>query len=76
MRDAIMTLLERRGTGKTVCPSEAARLFGTDAADWRDNMPEVHEVVRILHREGAIQLSWRGKYRAPGDGPYRIGKNP
>jgi hypothetical protein len=41
----IRALLLRRGPGKTICPSEAAR---TLSADWRSLMPEVRRVAAGL----------------------------
>ena len=45
IRDALMELAQRRGAGKTFCPSEAARAL---AADWRPLMPEVRRVAATL----------------------------
>ena len=43
--NAIRDLLARRGAGKTICPSEAARALATD---WRPLMPEVRRVAAGL----------------------------
>lgn len=40
-----MALARARGTEKSFCPSEVARLFGDD---WRALMPRVREVAKAL----------------------------
>ena len=46
---AILDLLAARGPGKTICPSEAARLLGGDDA-FRPLMPIVRAAAAALHR--------------------------
>ncbi|MDB5695721.1 MAG: hypothetical protein JWN21_1264 [Sphingomonas bacterium] len=59
MRAAILTLLAARGVGRTICPSEAARLVGGEA--WREAMPGVHAAVtRWWRRARAAELQGRG----------------
>ena len=69
-RAAILSLLSARGAGKTICPSEAARLIGGER--WREAMPAVHAAVDALVAEGAVRLSWKGGDLAARDGPYRV----
>lgn len=68
----VADLLRARGAGKSICPSEVARLVAADAADWRAAMPLVHGAVARLHDRQMVALSWRGADRFPGQGPYRI----
>jgi hypothetical protein len=42
IRAAILALALQRGRGRSLCPSDAARLL---AADWRPLMPEVRRVA-------------------------------
>lgn len=71
---AIRELLEQRGNGKTICPSEAARVMAGSDEDWRDLMPRVHEAVDALLGEGEIALSWKGEMLGERRGPYRIAR--
>ena len=71
---AIRELLEQRGNGKTICPSEAARVLAGSGGDWRDLMPRVHEAVDALLGEGEIALSWKGEMLGERQGPYRIAR--
>lgn len=75
-RSAILALLEKRGPGKTICPSEAARHLASLAGEeeWRERMASVHEAVEALHGEGAITLSWRGEKLDERRGAYRIAR--
>jgi hypothetical protein len=66
-----MSLLARRATDATICPSEVARAI---ASDWRDAMPAVHAAIDGLVRDGLVQLSWKGRPLASRSGPYRIGR--
>ncbi|RPF72206.1 DUF3253 domain-containing protein [Aurantiacibacter spongiae] len=71
---AILRLLEERGEGKTICPSEAARLLTEEGSDWRERMGDVHAAAGRLGEHGRIRTTWRGEPRAVGDGPYRIAR--
>ena len=72
----ILTLLERRPAGSTICPSEVARAIAAAAgkADWRGEMPAVHAAIDSLATEGLIRLSWKGAPMPVRKGPYRIGR--
>jgi hypothetical protein len=72
--EAILRLLDQRGAGKTICPSEAARLYTGPDGDWRAMMEEVHEAVDDLMRSGEITLSWKGEELDQRRGPYRIAR--
>ena len=71
--DAVLSLLNARGAGATICPSEAARALAEPNEDWRAAMPAVHEAVDRLVAEGAVRLSWKGAALPSRAGPYRIG---
>lgn len=75
-RSAILVLLERRGAGSTICPSEAARAVAAAAgkSGWRGEMPAVNAAVDSLVADGLVRLSWKGAAMAVRDGPYRIGR--
>ena len=71
---AIGVLLDLRGPGKTICPSEVARQLCP--ATWRARMPAVHLATAALLSRGEIATTWRGQavVPGPGSGPYRIGR--
>lgn len=71
--DRIEALLRRRGPGKTICPSEIARLLAGEQGDWRGQMGQVHAAVDALAARGGVALSWKGQPMRERDGPYRIG---
>lgn len=70
----IEALLAARGLGKTICPSEVARVLAGDGGDWRARMPEVHDAVDAMLARRAVDLSWKGRPLARRGGPYRIGR--
>jgi hypothetical protein len=55
----VLDLLEKRGAGKTICPSEAARSI--DADNWRRLMQPVREAAARLAARGEIVATQRGK---------------
>lgn len=57
----ILCLCERRGPGKTVCPSEVARGLEAGEDDWRALMPEVRAVAVGLAAEGRIAIYKKGE---------------
>lgn len=71
-RDMTLLLLAARASAATICPSEVARAVASGDR-WRDVMPTVHDAIDGLVAEGRIQLSWKGRWLARRDGPYRIG---
>ena len=70
--EAILGLLDARGDGKTICPSEAARKLAGPQGNWRAEMDTVHAAVDALIAQGAIALSWQGRPKSERRGPYRI----
>ena len=69
---AILSLLEKRGAGKSICPSEAAREAFPDT--WRDHMRHVRAAAIHLAREGRIVITRKGEPVDPDDfkGVYRL----
>jgi Protein of unknown function (DUF3253) len=72
----MIALVNDRGTTKTVCPSEVARVLGGDHPDaWGPLMIPVRRVAVSLAQEGRVVIYRKGKPVAPDDfkGVYRIG---
>jgi len=57
---AITALLERRGPGRTICPSEAARALGGDE-DFRRHMDPVRAAARAMVARGELEVTQRGE---------------
>jgi hypothetical protein len=74
-RAAILTLLDHRAPGATICPSEAARRLGGDDG-FRDYMDIVRESAAALVAEGAIEVTQGGEPvdLASARGPIRLRK--
>lgn len=69
---AILRLVEQRGPGKSICPSEAAReAFGED---WNTYMRPVRQAAIHLARQGKISILRKGKPADPENfkGVYRL----
>lgn len=63
IEETILRLLgarESAATGKTICPSEAARALGGDDA-FRPLMEPVREVAREMADRGALQITQGGQ---------------
>jgi hypothetical protein len=73
-REAILRLLDERGPGKTICPSEAARALAGDA-DFRPYMEPVREAAAKLADAGEIEVTQKGRPVTIADarGPIRLG---
>ena len=67
LEQAILTLLQARGAGKTICPSEAARtVAGTeDRARWEPLMEPVRRAARRLVAEGVLVITQGGQIVDP-----------
>lgn len=72
-RDAILALVEQRGVGKTICPTEAARVVSPE--HWRKLLPEVRAEAVRLAGDGQISIYRKGQPVDPMDfkGVYRLG---
>jgi hypothetical protein len=63
LESAIMELLSHRGAGKTICPSEAARLV--DPAGWEHLMDQARAAAHRLVAQGEIVITQRGNVVDP-----------
>ena len=59
LRHAILELLERRGEGKTICPSDAARAVAGE--DFRPLMDDARAAAAELVAQGEIVVTQRGE---------------
>ena len=76
IRDALVSLAIGRGTGKTFCPSEVARLIGGPHPDgWGPLMQPIRKEAIALALDGQIVIFRKGRPVDPMDfkGVYRIG---
>lgn len=74
---AIRALLRARGEGKSICPSDAARIAGSP--DWRPLMDTARTVGKALAARGEIEITSRGRPvdgRARATGPLRYRAGP
>lgn len=68
---SIRCVLRSRAEGKTMCPSEAARIVGGE--HWRDVLPQTNEVVWALEISGWLQVTQQGmRVRQPASGAIRL----
>ncbi len=69
---AIDELLEARGPGKSICPSEAARRV--DSEDWRPMMEPARRAARRMVARGELEICQRGRVVDPtkAKGPIRL----
>ncbi|WP_434992441.1 DUF3253 domain-containing protein [Arthrobacter sp. Ld5] len=71
LRAEILRIAAQRGSGKTLCPSEAARSIGGQA--WRDLMPAARRIAFDLAGEGLVHVTQHGEPVAPdARGPIRV----
>ena len=72
LEQAVLSLLDARAEGATICPSEAARAVG--AQDWRDLMEPARAAARRLVAAGAVEITQKGQVVDPlgAKGPIRI----
>jgi hypothetical protein len=61
LENAIFTLLAKRSSSATICPSDAARAVYPAAADWRAAMPAVRTVAAQLVARGKLVVTQGGK---------------
>lgn len=76
LKAAILELLNQRGLGKSICPSEAAKLVGgtVNRRDWEVLMEPAREAARQLAKSGKIAVTQKGKPIDPAKakGPIRL----
>jgi hypothetical protein len=72
LESAIVELLSRRTIGKTICPSEAARML--DPTRWEELMDRSRAAAQRLVAQGAIVITQQGKVVDPSTakGPIRL----
>jgi Protein of unknown function (DUF3253) len=63
LESTILEILSRRGPGKTICPSDAARLLNPNG--WEELMEKTRAAARRLVAEGRIVITQRGKVVDP-----------
>ena len=56
----IRELLERRGPGRTICPSDAARALGGDGG-FRPLMEPVRAAARAMVARGELEITQSGR---------------
>ncbi len=72
IKNTILTMAASRGTDKTICPSEVARvLFGEN---WRKEMQTVRDAAFDLAGKNQVMVTQKGKKVGPENlkGPIRI----
>lgn len=74
LESAILELLDERGAGKTICPSEAARSVAPD--EWQQLMEPARAAARRLVSAGKIAITQGGVVVDPSKakGPIRLRK--
>lgn len=72
--DAILAAIDARGPGKTICPTDAAKVL--DAENWRARLHQIRAAGVHLARTGAIAIYRKGKPVDPDGfkGVYRLGR--
>jgi hypothetical protein len=72
LRAAILELLDRRGPGKTICPSDAARAVAP--TDFRELMDTARAAAAELVADGEIEVTQGGEVVdiAQAHGPIRL----
>lgn len=73
LTSTILALCRHRGPGRTICPSDAARVVGADG--WRDIMDDARHAAVELADVGRVQILARGEpvpRSEPLRGPVRI----
>lgn len=72
----VIRALLRHRAGRTICPSDAARVVGADS--WRPLMPEVRDVAGELVLEGECVAQQKGEAveLAAARGPVRLAPGP
>ena len=78
IEEVILELLNQRGQGRTICPSEAARALAgsNERAAWEPLMEGVRAAAERLVADEQIAITQRGRIVDPNDakGPIRLRK--
>lgn len=69
----IRSLLSKRA-GKSICPSDVARVIAQPDTDWRDLIPAVRALAQVLADAGEVRITQKGKGASAtsSKGPIRI----
>lgn len=72
--DAILAAIDARGAGKTICPTDAAKVL--DPENWRGRLHQIRAAGVHLARTGVISIYRKGKPVSPDGfkGVYRLGR--
>lgn len=75
----LLELVDKRGTEKTICPSEVVRALEHDLPNgWRAEMDTVRNVAFALAKKGRVHITQRGNVVPivdfPPKGPIRVRK--
>lgn len=72
LESTILSMLETRAGGASICPSEAARQAFSE--DWREHMEEIRRAARRLVAAGQVEITQQGRVVDPSTakGPIRI----
>jgi hypothetical protein len=72
--DAILAAIDARAAGKTICPTDAAKVL--DPENWRARLHQIRSAGVHLARTGAIAIYRKGKPVSPDGfkGVYRLGR--
>ncbi len=72
LEQSVLSLLEARARGATICPSEAARAVGGE--QWRDLMEPARAAARRLVAAGQVEITQGGRVVDPSTakGPIRV----
>jgi hypothetical protein len=79
LSDTILDLCRAIGPAKTICPTDAAKVFaekrGEDELGWRNHLAQVRRAAVALALEGRLVIYRKGKPADPEDfrGVYRLG---
>lgn len=62
IRATVISLLEKRDAGKTICPSEVSRaVFGTPGGNKKEFMDRTRAIVAEMADEGLLEVCQKGK---------------
>lgn len=76
LEQTILGLLDKRRSGATICPSDAARAVSAD--DWRELMDAARAAAGRLVARGEVEITQHGEVvdLASARGPIRIRRRP
>lgn len=57
----ILRLVNERGEGKSICPTEAARALAAEGEDFRRHLNPVRSAAAHLARQGRLSILRKGK---------------